>query len=64
MWLTAHELAEVNQAVTALLMDKRERLEHPELRPALQRLVLIDHFRPVFARHLLGAGRLPLGIAG
>jgi DNA-binding transcriptional ArsR family regulator len=38
MWLTAGELAEVNQAVTALLMDKRERLEHPELRPDGSRL--------------------------
>jgi DNA-binding transcriptional ArsR family regulator len=38
LWLTAEELAEVNQAVTALLMDKRERLEHPELRPDGSRL--------------------------
>jgi DNA-binding transcriptional ArsR family regulator len=38
MWLTAEELAEVNQAVTSLLMDKRERLEHPELRPDGSRL--------------------------
>src|SRR5690606_31187106 len=27
MWLTADELAEVNHAIVALLMDKRERLE-------------------------------------
>jgi DNA-binding transcriptional ArsR family regulator len=38
MWLTAEELAEVNQAVTELLMTKRERLEHPELRPDGARL--------------------------
>jgi DNA-binding transcriptional ArsR family regulator len=38
MWLTAEELAEVNRAVTELLMTKRERLEHPELRPDGARL--------------------------
>jgi DNA-binding transcriptional ArsR family regulator len=38
MWLTADELAEVNQAITDLLMVKRERLEQPELRPEGSRL--------------------------
>jgi DNA-binding transcriptional ArsR family regulator len=38
MWLTADELAEVNHAIVALLMDKRERLEQPELRPDGSRL--------------------------
>lgn len=38
MWLTADELAEVNAAITALLMAKRERLEQPELRPEGSRL--------------------------
>ncbi|HET8617147.1 MAG TPA: helix-turn-helix domain-containing protein [Actinomycetales bacterium] len=38
MWLTADELAEVNHAITALLMAKRERLERPELRPEGSRL--------------------------
>lgn len=38
MWLTADELAEVNTAVTELLMRNRERLEHPELRPDGARL--------------------------
>ena len=30
MWLTADELAEVNRAITDLLMTRRERLEHPD----------------------------------
>jgi DNA-binding transcriptional ArsR family regulator len=38
LWLTAEELAEVNQAVTDLLMSRRDRLEHPELRPKGARL--------------------------
>lgn len=38
MWLTADELAEVNRAITDLLMVKRERLEQPELRPEGSRL--------------------------
>lgn len=38
MWLTPDELVQVNQAVTALLMAKRERLEHPGLRPDGARL--------------------------
>jgi len=38
LWLTADELEELIQLVTALFLDKRERLEHPELRPAGARL--------------------------
>lgn len=38
LWLTADELEELMQAVTALFMDKRDRLEHPELRPDGARL--------------------------
>jgi DNA-binding transcriptional ArsR family regulator len=38
MWLTADELAEVNRAITDLLMTRRERLEHPGLRPEGSRL--------------------------
>jgi DNA-binding transcriptional ArsR family regulator len=38
MWLTADELAEVNTAITELLMARRERLEQPELRPEGSRL--------------------------
>lgn len=38
IWLTADELAQINRAITALLMDKRERLEHAELRPEGSRL--------------------------
>jgi DNA-binding transcriptional ArsR family regulator len=38
LWLTADELEELMQAVTALFLDKRERLERPELRPEGARL--------------------------
>lgn len=37
-WLTADELAEINEAVTELILSHRERLEQPGLRPAGSRL--------------------------